>query len=112
MALQVRVTVDDITKRAKGGSLTLRLKVFAGGVDPEIAEPIFEDTALADIKARADEQTTQQLVNRATKKAGDALLEAATTYLRVEEYKTMVNTDAVEAAIVEALTPTVEPLGG
>ncbi len=103
MGLQVMVTVEDVVKRAKGGTLVLKLKVFAEGANPDVDDPLFEGTASADIKANIEGQTRQQLINRATREAGEDLKAAALTYVRIEEYKNMVNTDAVATGIEKAL---------
>lgn len=103
MALQVVVKLEDIRRREKGGALTLKLKLFAEGDDVDTDDPVFEVSASADIKAKADDKTRQQLVNDATTKAGEELRAAALDYQRVMEYQSMVNTGAVSTAIEQAL---------
>lgn len=103
MALQVIVEVDTIVKRQQGGTLTLRLRLFAEGANPDTDAPVFEETASADIKGNVEGKTRQQLVNDATAQAGKELRAAALAYQRIVEYQSMVNTDTVQSAIEEAL---------
>ena len=103
MALNAVVTVESIERRAEGGTLTLRLKVFAGAANPDVDDPLFEDTASATIKGNVEGETRQQLVNRATQEAGEQLRDSALAYQRVVEYMGMVQTAAVETAIEDAL---------
>lgn len=103
MAWNAVVTVEDIVKREKGGTLTLKLELY--DTDPPGGDPLFEDTASADIKGNVEGLTRQQLVNRATTEAGTKLLEAAETYLRITDYMSMVNTTAVETAIETEINP-------
>ena len=99
MALQVEVTVEGIARRDKGGRLTLKAALYAEGADTSTAEPVFEDTASADIKGNVEGKTRQQLVNDATRSAGRMLVKSTAAYIRTEEYKSMVNTGAVKTAI-------------
>jgi len=103
MALQIVIETEDIVKREKGGTLTLSLKIFAEGADPKVDDPLFEETASADIKGHVDGQTTEQLVARAVTKAGKKLEEEALAYQRIQEYQEMVDTDAVKSDIEKAL---------
>ena len=97
------VTVDSVEKREKGGTLTLRLKLY--DTDPPVGDPLFEDTATGTVKGNVEGSTRQQLVNRATVETGEKLLEAAETYIRVAEYADMVLTGNVETAIEGKLNP-------
>lgn len=103
MAWNAVVTVDDVVKRAKGGTLMLKLELY--DTDPPVGDPLFETTESADIKGNVEGLTRQQLVNRATTQAGGKLLEAAETYLRIVDYISMVNTSLVESAIETELNP-------
>jgi len=101
MAWNAVVTVDDVEERDKGGTLTLRLKLYE--TDPPVGDPLFEDVATGTIKGNVEGQTRQELVNRATTEAGTKLLDAAKTYMRLTDYSSMVNTAAVESGIEDDL---------
>lgn len=103
MAWNAVVTVGDVVKREKGGTLTLKLELY--DTDPPVGDPLFETTESADIKGNVEGLTRQQLVNRATTEAGTKLLEAAETYLRITDYISMVNTTQVETQLESALNP-------
>lgn len=101
MAWYATVTVEDVVKREKGGTLTLKLELY--DVDPPSGTPKFETTESADIKGNVEGLTRQQLVNRASSAVGEQLLEVAKTYIRITEYESMVNTAAVETGIEAGL---------
>jgi hypothetical protein len=103
MAMQVIVEVVEIVKREKGGTLTLRLKLFAGGADPEVDDPLFEDIASAPIKAHVAGKTRQQLVDDATIECCDKLIDLAEIHERVQEYISMVNVATAEQYIATKL---------
>lgn len=103
MALQIIVTTDDVSERAKGGKLTLKCQLFAEGVDTETEPPLFETTRSADIKSFVEGKTDQNLVDEARDKAGVELKEAVLVYRRIQRYTDMVDTKPVKDSIAAEL---------
>ena len=102
MAEQVFVN-SEVVRRAKGGTLTLSLQIFAENANPETDEPLFADTASADVKASVDDLTVQELIDKATREAGKELRDKVRAWRRVQEYNDLVNTEAVVTAIANEL---------
>lgn len=110
MADQVFVLYD-LVKREKGGTLSLQIKLFAEGVDAEVDGDgipqsggwYFDKTETADIKAQVEGKDREELVADAVRVAGIKLRDAVVTYLRVQEYKALVDIGPVISAIETAL---------
>ncbi len=99
MALQINVTKVSAVSQGEGGTLTLNMKCWSEGADPQADDPVLQIEKSAYIKKRVECVTGQQLVNRATKEIGKAFQAAIDRYKNEQTILSMVNTNAVEDAL-------------